>query len=127
MGTIKSYQEQVQDIVAKAIAAVEEQHKAIAAASFEYIEKLYKLDTVKAKHDEVAELAYNKAREVNKLVGDYTSEIIAKFEKEESTVEKAKSAVKKTTATAKKKATEAKASATKAVNTAASKVEEATA
>lgn len=127
MGTIKSYQEQVQDIVAKAIAAVEEQHKAIAAASFEYIEKLYKLDTVKAKHDEVAELAYSKAREVNKLVGDYTSEIIAKFEKEEGTVDQAKAAVKKTTATAKKKASEAKASATKAVNTAASKVEEATA
>ena len=127
MGTIKSYQEQVQEIVAKAIATVEEQHKAIAAASFEYIEKLYKLDAVKAKHDEVAELAYTKAREVNKLVADYTGDLIAKFEKEESTAEKAKSAVKKTAASAKKKATEAKASATKAVNTAASKVEEATA
>ena len=128
MGTIKTYQEQVQDIVAKAISTVEEQHKAIAAASFEYIEKLYKLDTVKAKHDEVAGIAYSKAREINKLVADYTAELIAKIEKDETTTTtKAKTAVKKTAATAKKKATAAKASATKAVNTAAAKVEEATA
>ena len=120
MGTIKTYQEQVQDIVAKAIATVEEQHKAIAAASFEYIEKLYKLDTVKAKHDEVAGIAYSKAREINKLVADYTADLISKIEKDESTTAKAKTAVKKTAATAKKKAT-------KAVNTAAAKVEEATA
>lgn len=120
MGTIKSYQEQVQDIVAKAISTVEEQHKAIAAASFEYIEKLYKLDTVKAKHDEVAGIAYSKAREINKVVADYTSELISKIEKEESTAAKVKSTAKKTTATAKKKAT----AATKAVKDAA---EEATA
>lgn len=127
MGTIKTYQEQAQDIVAKAISTIEEQHKAIAAASFEYIEKLYKLDTVKAKHDEVADIAYSKAREVNKIVADYTADIIAKFEKEETTATKAKSAVKKTTATAKKKATAAKTSATKAVKSASAKVEEATA
>lgn len=127
MGTIKSYQEQVQEIVAKAISTVEEQHKAIAAASFEYIEKLYKLDTVKAKHDEVAGLAYNKAREINKLVADYTADLIAKIEKEEAPAAKAKAAVKKTAATAKKKATAAKDSAAKAVKSAAAKVEEATA
>ena len=88
MGTIKTYQEQVQDIVAKAIATVEEQHKAIAAASFEYIEKLYKLDTVKAKHDEVSDIAYSKAREVNKIVADYASDLIAKIEKEEAPAKK---------------------------------------
>lgn len=115
MGTIKSYQEQVQEIVAKAISTVEEQHKAIAAASFEYIEKLYKLDTVKAKHDEVAGIAYSKAREINKIVADYSADLIAKIEKDEAPVAKAKAAVKKTTATAKKKAT----AATKAVKEAA--------
>tara|TARA_R110002167_G_scaffold192576_7_gene395098 strand:+ start:842 stop:1216 length:375 start_codon:yes stop_codon:yes gene_type:complete len=124
MGTIKTYQEQVQDIVAKAISTVEEQHKAIAAASFEYIERLYKLDTVKAKHDEVADIAYSKAREINKIVSDYTADLISKIEKDET---KAKAAVKKTTATAKKKATAAKATATKAVKSATAKVEEATA
>ena len=88
MGTIKSYQEQVQEIVEKAIATVEEQHKALAAASFEYIEKLYKLDTVKAKHDEVSDIAYSKVREVNKIVGEYASDLIAKIEKEEAPAKK---------------------------------------
>jgi peptidoglycan hydrolase CwlO-like protein len=111
MGTIKSYQEQVQEIVEKAIATVEEQHKALAAASFEYIEKLYKLDTVKAKHDEVSEIAYDKAREVNKLVGGYASDLIAKIEKEEAPAKKApakKAAAKKPAA---KKAPAKKAAA----------------
>jgi hypothetical protein len=120
MGSIKTYQEQVQDIIAKVISTVEEQHKAIAAASFEYIEKLYKLDTVKAKHDEVAGIAYSKAREINKVVADYTADLIAKIEKDETATTKAKTAVKKTAASAKKKAT-------KAVNTAAATAEEATA
>jgi len=127
MGTIKTYQEQVSDIVEKAIATVEEQHKAIAAASFDYIERLYKLDTVKTKHNEVADIAYDKAREVNKLVADFAADLIGKIEKEETKTEKAKTAVKKTTATAKKKATAAKATATKAVKSAAAKAEAATA
>lgn len=114
MGTIKSYQEQVQEIVEKAIATVEEQHKALAAASFEYIEKLYKLDTVKAKHDEVSDIAYSKAREVNKLVADYASDLIAKIEKEEAPAKKApakKAAAKKPAAkkAPAKKAAEAEA------------------
>lgn len=81
MATIKSYQEQINDIVAKAIDAVESQHKALAEASFGYAEKLYKLDTAKAKHDEVATLAYDKAREANKVVADFAGEIITKYEK----------------------------------------------
>jgi len=102
MATIKSYQEQVQDIVAKAIDAVESQHKAIAEASFGYAEKLYKLDTAKAKHDEVANLAYGKVREANKFVGDFAGEIIAKYEKPQTTTEKAKATAKKATTAAKK-------------------------
>lgn len=125
MSTIRDYQTQVQDIIEKAIATVEEQHKALAAASFDYIEKLYKIDTVKAKHDDVAELAYNKAREVNKLVADYANEVIGKFDKE-APVAKAKTAAKKTAATAKKTATTAKKKATKAVKSTAAKAEAAT-
>lgn len=81
MATIKSYQEQVQEIVSKAIDAVESQHKALAEASFGYAEKLYKLETAKAKHDEVASLAYSKAREANKIVADFAGELITKYEK----------------------------------------------
>ena len=114
MSTIKNYQEQVQDIIEKAIATVEEQHKALAATSFDYIERLYKVETVKAKHDDVAEVAYTKAREVNKLVADYASDLIAKFDKEEA------APVKK----AAKKAPAKKAAAKKST---AAKAEEATA
>ena len=114
MSTIKNYQEQVQDIIEKAIATVEEQHKALAVTSFEFIEKLYKVETVKAKHDDVAEVAYTKAREVNKLVADYASDLIAKFDKEEA------APVKK----AAKKAPAKKAAAKKST---AAKAEEATA
>jgi len=113
MSTIRTYQEQVQEIVEKAISAVEEQQKALAAVSFEYIEKLYKLDTVKTKYDDVAGIAYNKARDVNKLVGSFASDLIAKFEKEEAPVKK--TAAKKTTA---KKAPAKKSAAAKAEATA---------
>ena len=121
MTTIKSYQEQVQDIVAKAIDAVEGQHKAIADASFGYADKVYSLDTAKAKHDEVATLAYGKARDVNKLVGGYAGDLISKYEKPVATKTKAKATVKKAATTAKKKATTAKAAATKAVKSTAAK------
>jgi len=114
MSTIKNYQEQVQDIIEKAIAAVEEQHKALATSSFEFIEKRYKVESVKAKHDDVAEVAYSKAREVNKLVADYASDFIAKFDKEVT------DPVKK----AAKKAPAKKAAVKKSV---AAKAEEATA
>jgi hypothetical protein len=82
MAKIKSYQEQVQDVVAKAIDAVEEQYNALAGASFGYAEKYYNVETVKTKHDEVVSLATGKARDVNKLVGSYAGDLIAKFEKE---------------------------------------------
>ena len=82
MAKIKSYQEQVQEVVAKAIDAVEEQYKALAGASFGYAEKYYNVETVKTKHDEYLAVATDKARDVNKLVGSFASDLIAKFEKE---------------------------------------------
>lgn len=101
MSTIKTYQEQVQDVVAKAIDAVEEQYKALSQASFGYAEKLTSVETVKAKHDEYVTIASTKARDVNKLVGGYASDLIAKFEKE-APKKAAKPAAKK--APAKRKA-----------------------
>jgi len=111
MAKIKTYQEQVQDVVAKAIDAVEEQYKALAGASFGYAEKYYTVDSVKAKHDEYLALASGKARDVNKLVGSYASDLIAKFEKEEAPKKAApkKAAAKKPAA---KKAPAKKAAAT---------------
>lgn len=103
MATIRSYQEQVQEIVEKAINKAEEQYKNLAEKSFGYAEKLVKLEKVKTKHDDFATKAYDAAREVNKKIGGYTSELISKFEKEENTV---KATVKKTAAAAKKKVAE---------------------
>lgn len=82
MANIKNYQEQAQEVVAKAIDAVEGQYKALAGASFGYAEKYYNVETVKTKHDEYLAVATDKARDVNKLVGSFASDLIAKFEKE---------------------------------------------
>jgi hypothetical protein len=111
MSKIRSYQEQVQEIVEKAINMAEEQYKALADMSFGYAEKLVKLETVKSKHDDFASRAYKAARDVNKKIGDYTGELIAKFEKEEGTV---KATAKKATAAAKKKVAEVKEEVTAA-------------
>ncbi|UZE95041.1 hypothetical protein [Alkalimarinus alittae] len=131
MRTIKSYQEQVQDVVEKAIATVEEQYKELAATTFTYVEKLTNVDAVKSKHDEVADLAVNKAREVNKLIGEKAGEIILKFEKPETKTAKAKTAAKttakKAATTAKKKATTAKKKTTKVAKDLVEKAEAATA
>lgn len=127
MRTIKSYQEQVQNIIEDAIVAVEKQYKVIAEAVFSYAEKLANVDAVKSKHNTLTDKSYNKAREVNKLIGEKAGEVILKFEKPETTTDKVKATAKKSVATAKKKATSAKTATVKAVNKVAKEVEEATA
>ena len=99
MATIKTYQEQVQEIVGKAIDTVQTQHKALADASFSYAEKLAKLESAKAKHDEFAGIAYDKAREANQYVADFASELIEKYlGAEEAPAPAKKPAAKKTAA-----------------------------
>ena len=116
MANIKTYQEQVQEVVGKAIDAVEGQYKALAGASFGYAEKYYNVETVKTKHDEVVALATGKARDVNKVVGSFASDLIAKFDKAEAPKKAApKTAAKKPAA---KKAAAKKAPAKKAAATA---------
>lgn len=109
MVNIKNYQEQAQEVVAKAIDAVEGQYKALAGASFGYAEKYYNVETVKTKHDEYLAIASDKAREVNKTVGSFAADLIAKFEKEAPVAKKP--AAKKPAA---KKAPAKKAAAKKA-------------
>ncbi|MFT7371956.1 MAG: hypothetical protein ACI9T9_000635 [Oleiphilaceae bacterium] len=116
MRTIKSYQEQVQNIIEDAIVAVEKQYKVIAEAVFSYAEKLTNVDTVKSKHNSLTDQSYSKAREVNKLIGEKAGEVILKFEKPETNTAKAKATAKKTVASAKKKATTAKTATVKAAN-----------
>jgi hypothetical protein len=114
MRTIKSYQEQVQDIIENAIVAVEKQYKVLSEAAFSYAEKLTNVDSIKSKHNKLTDQSYNKAREVNKLIGEKAGEVILKFEKPQTKTAKVKATAKKTVATAKKKATTAKAATVKA-------------
>jgi len=127
MRTIKSYQEQVQDIVENAISTVEKQYKVLADATFTQAEKLGNVDAVKSKHNKLTDQSYSKAREVNKLIGEKTGEIILKFEKPQTTAAKAKETAKQAVATAKKKAASAKASTVKVSKKVVKKIEEATA
>jgi len=127
MRTIKYYQEQAQEVIKKAISTIEKQHTKFAEATFTYAEKLSNLEAVKSKHNKIAGLTYDKAHEVNKLIGENAGKLIFKFEKPQTVSSKAKAKAKKAVATAKKKATEAKASTTKATQKIVKKIEEATA
>lgn len=127
MRTIKSYQEQVQNIVEEAITAVEKQYKILAEAVFSYAEKLTNVDAVKSKHNSLTDQSYSKARQVNQLIGEKAGDVILKFEKPPTKTEKVKATAKKTVASAKKKATTAKAATVKAANKVAKEIEEATA
>jgi hypothetical protein len=114
MRTIKSYQEQVQDIVEVAIVAVEKQYKVLAKVIFSYAEKIANVDAVKTKHNKLTDQSYSKARKVNKLIGEKAGEVILKFEKPQTKTAKVKATAKKTVTTAKKKATTVKTTAVKA-------------
>jgi len=102
MRTIKSYQEQVQDIIENAIYAV------------------------KSKHDDLANFAYDQANKLNQLAGKNAGKLILKFEKPETKSDKAKAVAKKAATVAKKKATAAKTATEKATKAAVKKFEKAT-
>ncbi len=89
MGKLKSFQEQVQESVEKGIAAVEEQHKALAEKSFGYAEKVeseaksYSIKTVHDLHNDAVKGMYESVRAFNKRVNDFAVELLNKVEKEE--------------------------------------------
>ena len=125
MSKIKTYQEQVQEVIQKGIDTVEKQHKSLAERPFELAEKLekeaksYSVQSVRAKHDDYASTAYETLRVWNKRLGDYASNLISRFDKEaEQSKPKAQAGngAKKTTAAKKqggaaKKSTAAKKTA----------------
>ncbi|WP_369600170.1 hypothetical protein AAIA72_09965 [Hahella sp. SMD15-11] len=131
MGKLKSIQEQVQESFEKALAAVEEQHRALAAKPFELAEKLEEeaktlsVKSLREMHDQAIDTLYASLREWNKKVNELASELIAKVEPEETAKESAQAPAEKAEAKPAEKA-EAK-SAAKAESKAAAKKEEATA
>ncbi|WP_323752185.1 hypothetical protein [Marinobacter sp.] len=88
MGKLKSYQEQLQDIVEKGISTAEEQQKKLAAKPFDYAEKLeaevreYTVQTLRERYNGYSDTLFNQLRSLNTRFGDFAAELVAKLEKE---------------------------------------------
>ncbi len=88
MGKLKSYQEQLQDIVEKGINAAEEQQKKLAAKPFEYAEKLeaeareYSVKNLRERYYGYSENLFGQLRSLNSRFGNFAAELVAKLEKE---------------------------------------------
>ncbi|KAA8979265.1 MULTISPECIES: hypothetical protein [Gammaproteobacteria] len=94
MSKIRDYQQQVQDVIEKGINTVEKQHKTLAERPFELAEKVeqqaksYSVKSVRAKHDDYANTAYETLRVWNQRLGDYANSLIGRFDKEAAPAEK---------------------------------------
>ena len=88
MSKIRDYQQQVQDVIEKGINTVEKQHKNLAERPFELAEKVekqaksYSVKSVRAKHDDYANTAYEALRVWNKRLSDYADNLISRFDSE---------------------------------------------
>lgn len=134
MGKLKSYQEQLQEIVEKGINAAEEQQRKLAAKPFEYAEKLeaeareYSVKSLRKRYDGYSENLFDQLRNLNSRFGNFAADLVAKLEKEaaegaEAVAEGAEKVAEaaeasKKAATAKKPAASKGATAKKASTTA---------
>lgn len=88
MGKLRSYQEQIQDIVEKGINAAEDQQKKLAAKPFEYAEKLeteareYTVKSLRKRYDGYSDSVFGQLRDLNSRLGNFAAELVAKIEKE---------------------------------------------
>ncbi|MGC8120070.1 hypothetical protein [Marinobacter sp. VGCF2001] len=88
MGKLKSYQEQLQDIVEKGINAAEDQQKKLASKPFDYAEKLeseareYSVKTLRKRYNGYSENLFGQLRSLNSRFGSFAAELVAKLEKE---------------------------------------------
>ena len=88
MGKLKSYQEQLQDIVEKGINTAEEQQKKLSSKPFEYAEKLeseareYSVKTLRKRYDGYSESLFDQLRSLNSRFGSFAADLVAKLEKE---------------------------------------------
>lgn len=90
MGKLKSYQEQIQEIVEKGINAAEEQQKKLSAKPFDYAEKLesgareYSVKTLRKRYNGYSDSLFGQLRSLNSRFGNFAAELVAKLEKEAS-------------------------------------------
>ncbi|MDX1635311.1 MAG: hypothetical protein R3280_11780 [Marinobacter sp.] len=90
MGKLKSYQEQIQEIVEKGINAAEEQQKKLASKPFEYAEKLeseareYSVKNLRKRYNGYSESLFDQLRSLNTRFGSFAGDLVARLEKEAS-------------------------------------------
>lgn len=88
MGKLKTYQEQLQEIVDKGINAAEEQQKKLAAKPFEYAEKLesgareYSVENLRNRYYSYSDELFSQLRNLNSRFGNFAADLVAKLEKE---------------------------------------------
>ena len=88
MGKLKTYQQQIQEIVEKGINAAEEQQKKLSAKPFEYAEKLesgareYSVKSLRTRYYGYSETLFEQLRGLNLRMGSFAADIVLKLEKE---------------------------------------------
>ena len=88
MGKLKTYQQQIQEIVEKGINAAEEQQKKLSAKPFEYAEKLesdareYSVKSLRESYYGYSETLFEQLRGLNLRMGGFAADIVSKLEKE---------------------------------------------
>ncbi|WP_309045020.1 hypothetical protein [Marinobacter sediminicola] len=88
MSKLKTYQEQLQEIVAKGINAAEEQQKKLSAKPFDFAEKLeteareYSVKTLRKRYNGYSDSLFGQLRTLNSRFGNFAGDLVAKLEKE---------------------------------------------
>lgn len=89
MGKLKSYQEQVQQVLAKGIDKAEQSHKRLISRPFDFAEKVEKeakshsIKSVRQAHNQYAKTVYSSLRTLNERANSYASDLISRLEKED--------------------------------------------
>ena len=92
MGKLKTYQQQIQEIVEKGINAAEAQQKKLSAKPFEYAEKLeagareYSVESLRTRYYGYSETLFEQFRSLNLRMGGFAANIVSKLEKEAAEV-----------------------------------------
>ena len=82
MGKLKSYQEQLQEIVDKGINAAEEQQKKLASKPFDYAEKLeseareYSVKTLRKRYNGYSDSLFDQLRNLNSRFGSGSARLL---------------------------------------------------
>lgn len=88
MGKLKTYQQQIQEIVEKGINTAEEQQKKLSAKPFEYAEKLesgareYSVKSLRTRYYGYSETLFEQLRGLNLRMGSFAADVVSKLEKE---------------------------------------------